>query len=78
MKFNIEEYPYFLRHDIEELVRAEKEEKETGKVCWHKDCLQDELYGSISSAYYDRIISKEEAEYLRITYLGIYVPMQDL
>ncbi|MBL7576469.1 hypothetical protein SAMN00017477_0093 [Peptoniphilus asaccharolyticus DSM 20463] len=33
------------------------------------DCLWGELYGSINSAQYDFLISKEEADYLRKKYL---------
>lgn len=77
MDINIEKYPYFLRHDIEELVKAENNVA-NGIPCYHIDCLEDELYGSISSAYYGKIISKEEAEYLRLKYLGIDKSFPDL
>ncbi len=70
MKIDIEKYPYYLKHDIEELIRAEDEMKQ-GKECYHIDCLQDELYASIGSAYRENVISKDEAQYLYEKYLGM-------
>ena len=35
------------------------------------DCLWGELYGSINSAQWDNVITKEQADYLRDKYLGI-------
>ena len=70
--------PLFVQHDIKELVKARQEEKETGKICLHMDCLEDELYGSVNAAYYDKLISKQEGEYLRKKYLGIDIPMETL
>ena len=75
---DITAFPYFLRHDIEELVKAEQEERATGKACLYMDCLRDELYVSINEAYRERIISKDVAEQLREIYLGISVPLQDI
>ena len=68
--------PVFLKHDIDAYLSAVKKEKETGEKCWHMDCLQDEIYGSINAAYWDGLIDKDVAEYLREKYLGIDVPLQ--
>ena len=55
--------PGYLKHDIEE---AEKEKH--NKSCMYFDCLLDEVYGSINSAQWDRVITLEEADYLREKY----------
>ena len=68
--------PAFLKHDIDAYLSAVKKEKETGEKCWHMDCLQDEIYGSINAAYWDGLISKDVGEYLREKYLGIDEPLQ--
>ncbi len=70
MKIDIENYPYYLKHDLEELIKAEEEEKQ-GMKCYHIDCLQDELYSSLGAAYRERKISKEEAQYLYKRFLGM-------
>ena len=57
--------PPFLQHDIDALLEGKK------KQVLYVDCLLDEVYGSINSAYYDGSISKEQADYLRQKYLGI-------
>lgn len=57
--------PRYLRNDIE----AFKEGVRTNSTVL--DCLWDELYGSINSAFYDNEISETEAKYLREEYLGI-------
>lgn len=56
--------PPFLQHDIYALLEGKK------KQVLYVDCLLDEVYGSINSAYYDGSISKEQADYLRQKYLG--------
>lgn len=58
--------PYYLKHDIEELVK-----NENNPECGHIDCLYDELYGSINSAMWDNEITRDEADYLRKKYLGV-------
>ena len=68
--------PAFLKHDIDAYLSAVKTEKETGKKCWHMDCLLDEVYGSVNAAYWDGLIDKDVAEYLREKYLGIDEPLQ--
>ena len=75
MKIDIEKYPYYLRHDIEEIIKAE-EEVQQGKECYHLDCLRDELYSSLGSAYRDKVISKEEAQYLFMRYVGMDVTLE--
>ena len=55
--------PPFLQHDIDALLEGKK------KQVLYVDCLLDEVYGSINSAYYDGSISKEQADYLRQKYL---------
>lgn len=52
-------------HDIEEW----KNKTEKNRHIW--DCLWGELYGSINSAQWDNVITKEQADYLRDKYLGI-------
>ncbi|SFE75758.1 hypothetical protein SAMN05216245_11713 [Succiniclasticum ruminis DSM 9236] len=68
--------PAFLKHDIDAYIEAIRKEQETGEKCWHMDCLQDEIYGSINGAYWDGLIDKDVAEYLREKYLGIDEPLQ--
>lgn len=55
--------PEYLQKDI----KAYKEGIRTKSTVL--DCLWGELYGSINSAQYDLLISKEEADYLRKKYL---------
>lgn len=62
-KFFIKTLPLYLQNDINNLVNELKKEKST-----IIDCLMDEVYGSINSAYYDNEITKEEADYLRSKY----------
>ena len=59
----IKTLPVYLQNDINNLVR-ELEKKSSSII----DCLLEEVYGSINSAYYDREITKEEADYLRDKY----------
>lgn len=59
----IKTLPLYLQNDINNLVKELKKEKST-----ILDCLFEELYGSINSAYYDNEINKEEADYLRDKY----------
>ena len=49
--------------DINALIEGKK------KQVLYLDCLFDEVYGSINSAYYDGCITKEQADYLRQKYL---------
>lgn len=55
--------PKYLKHDIEEYMKYKDDPK-----CMVKDCLLDEIYGSINSALWDDEISEEQAEYLRNKY----------
>ena len=55
--------PPYLQHDINALIEGKK------KQVLYLDCLFDEVYGSINSAYYDGCITKEQADYLRQKYL---------
>lgn len=57
--------PLYLQHDINALIEGKK------KQVLYLDCLFDEVYGSINSAYYDGCITKEQADYLRQKYLGM-------
>lgn len=59
--------PPYLQHDINALIEGKK------KQVLYLDCLFDEVYGSINSAYYDGCITKEQADYLRQKYLGMEV-----
>ena len=76
MKIDESMLPVFVRHDIDALLEAEEQEKATGQKCLHMDCLLDEVYGSVNAAYWDGMISKGVAEYLRKKYLGIDDPLQ--
>lgn len=55
--------PKYLRHAIDEYKK-----EENNPNCSHIDCLLDEIYGSINSAYWDNEIGKEQADYLRDKY----------
>lgn len=57
--------PEFLQHDIDALVEGKKNQ------VTYIDCLLGEIYGSINAAYYDGMISEEQAVYLRKKYLNI-------
>ncbi len=59
----IKTLPLYLQNNINNLAKELKKEKST-----IIDCLVDEVYGSINSAYYDNEITKEEANYLRNKY----------
>lgn len=59
----IKTLPIYLQKDINSLIKELK--KPSSNII---DCLIDEVYGSINSAYYDREITKEEADYLRDKY----------
>ena len=76
MEIDIEKYPSYLKHDLLELIKAEEEEK-AGRKCYHIDCLENELYNSIGSAFREGKISKEEAIYLHKRYLGMDVTLDD-
>ena len=78
MEIDIAKYPSYLRHDLEALINAEEEEKKTGKKCYHKDCLEDELYNSVGAAYREGKIGKEEARYLHERFLGMDVSLDDV
>lgn len=78
MEIEIAKYPCYLRHDLEELIKAEEKEKETGSKCYHMDCLENELYNSIGAAYREGKIGKEEAIYLHKRYLGMDVTLDDV
>lgn len=55
--------PKYLKHDIEEYLKYKDDPK-----CTVKDCLIDEIYGSINSALYSEELTKEQANYLRDKY----------
>jgi len=57
--------PVYLQKDIDALIEGEKSNVS------HLDCLYDELYGSINSAYHGYEITKEQADYLFNKYLGL-------
>lgn len=57
--------PRYLQNDIKALVDGYK----TNSTLL--DCLWCEVYGSINSAFHDRVITEEEAAYLRSKYLGM-------
>ena len=77
MEIDIEKYPVYLKHDLLELIKAEEEEK-AGRKCYHMDCLENELYSSIGSAYREGKISKEEAIYLHKRFLGMDVMLDNV
>ncbi len=56
--------PKYLQKDIKEYLK----EKDNPK-CTHIDCLLDELYSSINIAYWDKEITKSQADYLRKKYI---------
>ncbi len=56
--------PKYLLHDIEEYLKHKNDEK-----CSYIDCLKNEIYGSINSAYIDGLIDEKFANYLRNKYL---------
>ena len=55
--------PVYLQKDINNLIEELKKPSST-----IIDCLVDEVYGSINSAYYDNEITKKTADYLRQKY----------
>lgn len=55
--------PKYLKHDIDEYMKHKDD-----PTCTVIDCLLDEIYGSINSAYWDDEISEEQADYLRNKY----------
>ena len=55
--------PKYLGNDINVLLKGIKENSTL------LDCLMDEVYGSINSAYWDGQISEEHANHLREKYL---------
>ncbi len=57
--------PEYLQNDIDAL--NEGIEKKSSVL----DCLFDEVWGSINSAYYSGEITDKQAKYLRKKYLGI-------
>lgn len=57
--------PEYLQNDIDALAEGIKTKSSV------LDCLYDEVWGSINSAYYSDEISDEQASYLRKKYLGI-------
>ena len=78
MEIDISKYPAYLKHDLEELINAEKMEKETGETCYHMDCLENELYNSLGAAFREGKISKEVAIYLHKRYLGMDVTLDNV
>lgn len=57
--------PSYLQHDIDALIEGKK------KQVLYIDCLLDEVYSSINSAYYDGKITEEQVFYLRKKYLNL-------
>lgn len=57
--------PTYLQKDIDALKKGVAENSSL------LDCLLDEVYGSINSAYWDQTITEEQATYLRKKYLDI-------
>ncbi|MFI3165720.1 MAG: hypothetical protein R3Y45_05510 [Bacillota bacterium] len=57
--------PKFLQKDIDALKQGLIDKP------LYLDCLYDEVYGSINSAFWGREISDAQAKYLRAKYLGI-------
>lgn len=55
--------PEYLKHDIEEFLKYKDDDK-----CLFIDCLINEIYGSINSAFYSEEITEEQADYLRDKY----------
>ena len=55
--------PTYLKHDIDEYLKYKDD-----KTCSYIDCLLDEIYGSINSAFYSDEITEEQADYLRDKY----------
>ncbi len=55
--------PKYLKHDIDEYLKYKDD-----KTCTVIDCLIDEIYGSINSAFYSEEITEEQAHYLRDKY----------
>lgn len=58
--------PVYLQKDIDALIAGEKDPD-----CTVLDCLYDEVYGSINSAFHGHEITDEQAKFLRKKYLGI-------
>ena len=54
-------YSKALQHDLLEFIKGEEP----------YDCLWCELYSSINCDEVDQVIPEEEADYLRVKYLGI-------
>ncbi len=57
--------PAFLQKDIDALKQGLIDKP------LYLDCLYDEVYGSINSAFWGSEISDAQAKYLRAKYLGI-------
>lgn len=57
--------PQFLQHDIDALIEGEKKNSSL------LDCFWCELYASINSAEINFEIAEDQANYLRIKYLGL-------
>ncbi|NBK96871.1 MAG: hypothetical protein EOM50_02415 [Erysipelotrichia bacterium] len=55
--------PKYLEKDIEQLLNGINNDDSL------LDCMLDELYGSINSAFWDGIISEKHARHLREKYL---------
>lgn len=65
-ELSFEKYlPTYLKNDIEALVKGYKENSTV------IDCLYCEVQASINIAYYDDMVTKEQAHLLRMKYLGL-------
>lgn len=65
-ELSFEKYlPTYLKNDIEALIKGYKENSTV------IDCLYCEVQASINIAYYDDMVTKEQAHLLRMKYLGL-------
>lgn len=55
--------PPYLEHDLIELKKGIKEKS------LHIDCLQNELQGSVNSAFVDGVITEEQCDYFYEKYI---------
>lgn len=62
--------PAYVQQDIDGLIEA----YQTGKLV---DCLRDEVYGSINSAWVEQRITTEQANFLRNKYLSTWGILED-
>lgn len=63
--------PAYVQHDIDGLI----ESYQSGKLT---DCWRDEVYGSINSAWVEKLITDEQAAFLRKKYLSTWSVLEDI